>query len=863
MGKQRRRRNNKKGNNNPGIDHSKNKDVSSNSNNNSNNSASSSPPNNNLILKIRHGDVKVRHGALSALSSTIFSPESLSKSKHIKLELIQAMAERIMDDDIPCALCAVGCIANYILFQDSSQRKSETIAESTVDDHRLETILAPILVTKMNKACNQIKTIHDQMVKVASTSLAVDQGITGSDGNLTEALSTMQQEQPKKKKNQSSHNKKDISSSLKKLEQMTRMIMDQYCLISLSLHAFCGLVEIFSVNNSASSLLYHQRDEFVSATINSFIISTEMIHSVASAATSSGENVNNNDPITIVNKTIAKLENEANVIADVAVYAARTIHSSSDDNPEFIKALLSCGSSWDVIISSISNFTLPTLSRLHCAGIVITARQLIMDLSGHNSLPATFQSNLDLIVTTTVFPLLSQCVMYSVNISSALCNQITIMEFQMQEERKDEEMENSVIKMVTDRKESARSIARRQKEMKEATEAKKADTSKDDTMQEDESGEMKGDDSKDTIKKDKNASKSEETELKYEKAINAWKNACLPLKLSIEVVANLCSNRGSQELNDDFDTMDDEMGWDSDQEEKLMNTATNDIYKRKEEDVELFGKVVSDGIPDRVLSVFGTILLSLIGPNKDQIPRVALEDLFEILTKCSICLGNMVCNLIDWKSNDMEISSVWKEFLKCLTAAVEGEVKFANLKLPCQAVAALLSTMSAFLRFRPSLGNVVNEQDLDLLLSFVSIEVPLQNNQSNSESDSDDIEACLDIQKDSITILGILTSTPHPDEINERICLAFLKVLSKSHGVSAPLLSELLNVLMDMYSADEGDPNNHESIFRKNNVLGAFEKTVPVLKRKIREANKSSLTDVAYWKETALNASRFISYKKG
>lgn len=860
MGKQRRRRNNKKGNNH-GIDNSKNKDVSSN-NNNSHNSASSSPPNNNLILKIRHGDVKVRHGALSALSSTIFSPESLSKSKHIKLELIQAMAERIMDDDVPCALCAVGCIANYILFQDASQSKSDNVAESSIDDHRLETILAPILVTKMNKACNQIKAIHDQMVNVASTSLMVDQSIISSDGNVTEALSTIQQEQPKKKKNQLSHNKKDTSSTLKKLEQMTRMIMDQYCLISLSLHAFCGLVEIFSVNNSASSLLYHQRDEFLSATMNSFIISTQMIQSLASAATSSGENVNNKDPITIVNKTIAKLENEANVIADVAVYSARTIHSSSDDNPEFIKALLSCGSSWDVIVSSISNATLPTLSRLHCAGIVITTSQLIMDSSGHNSLPATFQSNLDLIVTTTVFSLLSQCTMYSVDISSALCNQIAIMDSQMQEERKDEEMENSIIKMVTDRKESARSIARRQKEMKETTEAKKADMSKDDTMQEDESGEMKSDDSKVPIT-DKNAAKSEETELKHEKAINAWKNACLPLKLSIEVIANLCSDKGSQELNDDFDTMDDEMGWDSDQEEKLMNTATNDIYKRKEEDVELFKKVVSDGIPDRVLSVFGTILLSLIGPNKDQIPRVALEDLFEILTKCSICLGNIVCNLNDWKSNDIEISAVWKEFFQCLTASVEGEVKFVNLKLPCQAVAALLSTMTAFLRLRPSLGNVVNEQDLDLLLSYVSLEPPLQNNQSKSESDSDDMQACSDIQKDSITILGILTSTPHPDEINERICLALLKVLSKNHGISAPLMSELLNVLMDMYSADEGDPNNHESIFRKNNVLAAFEKTVPVLKRRIREANKSSPTDVAYWKETALNASRFISYKKG
>ena len=93
-----------------------------------------------LINKIRHGDARVRHGALSGLSATIFSPESLSKNKNIKEELIQAMAERIMDDDVPCALCAVGCIANYILFQGQNMNQ-----ESSINSNKLEIILAPFL----------------------------------------------------------------------------------------------------------------------------------------------------------------------------------------------------------------------------------------------------------------------------------------------------------------------------------------------------------------------------------------------------------------------------------------------------------------------------------------------------------------------------------------------------------------------------------------------------------------------------------------------------------------------------------------------------------------------------------------------
>lgn len=813
MGKQQRRRKGGKKGNSPGVqviqsDHS-------------DKGACNSTGSSSLINKIRHGDVKIRHGALSSLSSTIFSPESLSKSKSIKFELIQAISERIMDEDVPCALCAVGCIANYILFQDAGNNQSK------VDDHRLETMLAPILVTKMNKASDQIKSTHGQMVKVATEMLVVR--------NDDEDSSTASAKQQNKAK-------KNESSPLKKIDQMARMMMDQFSIISLSLHVFCGLVEIFSVNNSSSSLLNHQRDQFLSALINALIISSEMICSLTNASIATSDNSSNVDHTIVVNKMIAKYENEANVIADVAVYAARTIHSSSDDNLDFVKAIMSSGNSWDVILSAISNNYLPTLSRLHCAGIVITSRQVIMDAGADDS--TKFPSNLEMIVTTQILSLLSQCTMYSTDISSALCNQIEAMESKLHEERKDQEMEDNVIKMVNKRKESARLIARRQKEMTRPVAKTTCESGQDDDME---------------PNQNVDTAISEEIEDRYDKAVNAWKNACLPLKLSIEVIANLCADRGSQDQNDDFDDIEDAMGWDSDKEEKLLASGANDAgYKHKHEEVELFKKITAHGIPDRVISVFGSILLYLLDSTDGQIPQVALDDLFEILEKCSICLGNIICNLDDWKANDTDISIVWKEFFQCLTAATDGEVSFAHLKLPCQAVSALLSTMVAFLRFRPTLGNLVNEQDLNLLLSFASMETPIHLKQS----DSNYIEAIVTLQKDAIILLGMLCSEPHPDEVNERVCLVLLQVLNRGHSVSASLMCEILNVLMDMYSADEGDPNNHESIFKKNKVLVTFEKNLPVLKRKCREATKPSQTEIAYWNETALNASRFINYKK-
>ena len=63
-----------------------------------------------------------------------------------------------------------------------------------------------------------------------------------------------------------------------------------------------------------------------------------MIRSLATATTPSVDS-SHMDPTTIVNKLIANYENETNIISDVAVYAARTVYSSSDDNLEFINFL--------------------------------------------------------------------------------------------------------------------------------------------------------------------------------------------------------------------------------------------------------------------------------------------------------------------------------------------------------------------------------------------------------------------------------------------------------------------------------------------------------------------------------------------
>ena len=79
---------------------------------------------------------------------------------------------------------------------------------------------------------------------------------------------------------------------------------------------------------------------------------------------------------------------------------------------------------------------------------------------------------------------------------------------------------------------------------------------------------------------------------------------------------------------------------------------------------------------------------------------------------------------------------------------------------------------------------------------------------------------------------------------------------------SAMVLAEVLNVLMDIYSDDDC----HPEVFAQLNVIRHFQQSLPLLKQRIavEELTKNSAPDLLEaWKETAMNAGRFVQYKKG
>lgn len=84
--------------------------------------------------------------------------------------------------------------------------------------------------------------------------------------------------------------------------------------------------------------------------------------------------------------------------------------------------------------------------------------------------------------------------------------------------------------------------------------------------------------------------------------------------------------------------------------------------------------------------------------------------------------------------------------------------------------------------------------------------------------------------------------------------------------ISMMVLSEVLNVLMDVFSEDDF----HTNVFDQLNVSLYFEQMIPVLKREMQcyrlhrpsDGNMSTEDMMEHCQETAANATRFVKYKK-
>ncbi|EJK49341.1 hypothetical protein THAOC_31790 [Thalassiosira oceanica] len=459
---------------------------------------------------------------------------------------------------------------------------------------------------------------------------------------------------------------------------------------------------------------------------------------------------------------------------------------------------------------------------------------------------------------------------------------------ELEGQREDEEMESLVVGEINRKKEPARSIARRQKRMKEEREARE---------QAQQSGGMEVEEAKQpdsTPEGERDESMVVEDEAggtdapadgdggtdprdELDAAVSSWRELAGRQKLCLELIANLCSTRDGidEGEEDDGGVMgygdDDERMWDSDDEARLLASAGacagGDGAQRgrttPSEDAT-FASLAGRDVPGKTLGLFlrwAAFLPSLGG----DVPDLVADDVAEILEVASTCMSNMTsCDLPTWTEpatgpdggrHSSGLAMFWSGLVPVLSA---GETGRGTEAARAGAASALLSMLTS----REESRCLVDEKGLETILGL------LDEGGGTGADGGDDVYR-IRTQCSAISILGVLCSGPHPAEVDARVCRSLLARLrsasaddsSTDPAGSCAVTHEVLNVLMDVYGGDDC----HDSVMAAEDVVGHFQRCLPGFRRRVRKcsgAGSAGRGEVEVWNETALNASRFIKYCK-
>lgn len=496
------------------------------------------------------------------------------------------------------------------------------------------------------------------------------------------------------------------------------------------------------------------------------------------------------------------------------VATSRTVHTMLDNNVTLLHRILAKNQnngndSIQKLMALVQDGGCPAKARLHCAGSLITVYQL---LQFHTDLKQQYEatssvSNFEKALVSTILPVLCQYVDYRPDIAAALISRVQAAQTAALSEENDAKVEAEIQETIQGKNESARAIARKQKDMKYIAKEQVDEVTK--------------------AKAQPTAGHGTDYKQDLTKAIEAWKNAVQPLKLALEVATNLCACDDEQQKDEDY-TM-----WESDDEENMEQLAqdmnTNKSNTQVRPAAAMFDYVVSCGLPERVRCVLGSLLQPLnVNLNDDS--EVVQRDLIELLGKCGACIGNVAINLSSWQDqpkNGIHLIEVWRALGQC-TSKVDSHD---------EASAEVSGAMTAILRYRAELVSAVGQEELTLILNM------LQN------------ASCAETRQNAASMLTSLCTSPHSQEVDALVCQQL--VLSLQHDPSVLVVGEVLCAIMDIYGNEEVCFN---AVFNEKNVLPELQACLPSFRRRIGGNNNSF--DSALLKETALNVKRFIKYKQ-
>ena len=469
----------------------------------------------------------------------------------------------------------------------------------------------------------------------------------------------------------------------------------------------------------------------------------------------------------------------------------------------------------------IKNGNCHSKARLHACGIVM----LLLRSLQHSKDTCMY---IDII--KDILSVLAQYMDYNIDIASALAHRVHCTMEIMALEEEDEVMEKNVAEDIKRKGESAKDIARRQKDQKQ--QKQQVDT----TDMEDEPESLEAETSSSLAHNNDDDSKpkyGKDVLYDYEKALSSWQAAVQPLKLALEVCTNVFCNDEAEGNGGDNNTLED---WASDDEDKMelvaatTTTQSNSLSSSSShsQSTLLFlnsltvEKAIECGMLDRVMLVFESLLKPLKISN--DIPIEVTTDLMDLRGKCAACIANIVLNNVN---NNVEVAliKIWRT-LVCSLDVVDGFYE-ASDDVSC--------AMLAMIQSSEVVTKSIHKTDLELILRVLSSNKTPQTRQN------------------AATMLGYLCAAPHSREVDELVCKQL--VLSLQNDASIMVANEVLCAIMDVYGNDDA----HNDVFTAHHVLTILQKHLGVFKRQISDYNGAD-TDLFLLKETALNTKRFIKY---
>jgi hypothetical protein len=871
MGKQRRPR--KRQSNKDNKSGSKNHTTST--SNNTKDDESAAAPTSTLLQRIRHADPRTRHAALAAVANTLLDPQQQQQQQGFKLskavtpQLLQAIRERVLDSDLDVSQVAAACLANYVTLvagsfnnNNNTNNNNSTATKNNSTNstsNSQSTMMAGWILVVMGR----LKQCHD------NTSMLLVQPVNHNPATPTSTATN------------NGKKKKPPTLATINTNTTTKVHKQWLALAVQCLRTLCSLVE---TNPEAVARLTSHLDATPRQDFHQILL--EWMHQCTTASTTillvTPQQQNQPQPGTSDDTMMVVLESYYNQILTLA---ARTLHSAWDDNDDLLVPWQEeCPDAFQRAVALMEHFITTTttspqyaaaataatarnqkmvVAQLHCAGALLAARPFITTTTNNNN------NNKADILPQTVLPLLLQHTnnnVFNWNTVQSLLQAYQQASDSWEQEQADDALERDVIRKVHDRHEPARQIAKRQKEQKKQQQQQQQEQNKNNVVEDEDDKqtltnnddddnnkdeEMEEEDSGPAAEQQHKLQQQVETREALEQARDAWNQFLLPLQLSLELLANLTSGNNLWNENNDNDDDDmmmmDEDNWGPDQEAKWMqqeqqrqlqtSPPQNITNTQKEHKI-----LLESSLPQQLRQLFLKVYQEQ--PNNDvAFPEKTRADLEDLQSKVMACLGNCWENIEGWP-----IDFTWTELQQ--TAAAATTVG--------PGMEGLVGAMVIALKKYPTLRQQWQPEHVAFWLNQLTDN---NNHHKNSEAG----------RRDIVCMLGVLCSQePHPVDVNQKICSALLAALDKN---TSPLSAcEVLNVLMDMYGNDEDDGCCHVSVFESMQVLSHFQRRIPTLKSELKQLEKNwkgngddsvDRAGLEHWKETLLNASRFVQYKKG